>query len=72
VNKPYTCHNCGTVFDAFPSDVQEKINLEILAPPRTITVKCPGCYANGYTSVNEMIYTLDISGETPTLVTDNG
>jgi hypothetical protein len=67
MNKPYTCHNCSTVFDALPDEAKELIEHSKRPFPAKVTVKCPGCYGNGYTDVAEMIYVLDISG-TATLV----
>ena len=60
MNKPYICHNCGTDFDAYPDP--PKPNPRKIAPS-CVKVKCPGCYANGYQNVDQMIYTLDITGD---------
>ena len=55
MNKPYTCHNCGTEFDALPNnDFPEWLLLD------KVKVKCPGCYSNGYTDKDQMIYTIDL------------
>jgi hypothetical protein len=75
MNKPYKCHQCGETFDAFPEMGGPMMGR--MQTPKKVKVKCPGCYAAGYTgcpgSLNppgkgDMVYTLDISGETPVLV----
>ena len=64
MNKPYTCHNCSTQFDAFPDDHKAIFDgARMPAYPRSVTVKCPGCYDAGYTQVAQMTYVLDISGD---------
>lgn len=75
MNKPYTCHNCSTVFDAYPDSV--KMGFESIGEPGArvgpmrpgarrpdkLKVRCPGCYNAGYTAIDQMVYTLDISGD---------
>lgn len=68
MNKPYTCHNCATEFDAYPDDIKESVEFPGMTAPASVKVKCPGCHANGYTSQMEMIYVLDITTTPPTLV----
>ena len=71
MNKPYTCHNCGTEFDLWPDDLLEQFNVGQGTPsvgPDKVKVKCPGCYGNGYTSVSQMIYTVDATTTPPTVV----
>ena len=64
MNKPYTCHNCATEFDAYPDAIKDRLEAESQRDrPSKIKVKCPGCYGNGYTQVLQMIYTLDITGD---------
>lgn len=67
MNKPYTCHqpNCGTEFDLLPDDLMEMINNGMQQMPEKIKTKCPGCYAAGNTSVDQMIYTVDITQDPP-------
>lgn len=68
MNKPYTCHHCGTVFDLVPQDFVEQ---KLFGPDKGhlsgyIRVKCPGCFNAGYT-VQQSIYMVDI--DTMTVVT---
>lgn len=66
MNKAYTCHNCATEFDLWPDEL-----LQQFAPggsdvgPDKVKIKCPGCYSAGYTSVDQMIYTIDTSTMQP-------
>ena len=63
MNKPYTCHNCSTEFEALTDDVIAQFRRRGQPPPERVRLKCPGCYDAGYTSVDQMIYILDISGD---------
>lgn len=62
MNKPYTCHHCGTEFDLLPHP--EHFPTWVIA--EKVQVKCPGCYDAGF-SLEESIYTVDI--DTMTVVT---
>jgi hypothetical protein len=66
MNMPYECHNCGTIFDAWPEEMEEASPAG--SKPDKIKVRCSGCYAAGFTAPGQGIFTLDISGETPQLV----
>jgi len=75
MNKPYVCHNCSTEFDLWPlPELPEPPPGGPGAPfpeqtmPTLIKVKCPGCYNNGYTSTDKMIYTVNL--ETMELVSE--
>jgi DNA-directed RNA polymerase subunit RPC12/RpoP len=63
MNKPYTCHNCGTQFDALPNEEKEMIEHSILRNPSKVKVKCPGCYGAGYTQLSQSMYVLDITSD---------
>jgi DNA-directed RNA polymerase subunit RPC12/RpoP len=63
MNKPYTCHNCGTTFESFPEDLMEQFNLSGQSIPNRIKVRCPGCYSNGFTSEDQMTFVLDITND---------
>jgi hypothetical protein len=75
MNKAYTCHQCGKVFDLFPG-LQAGAPLGIPQPTK-VQVKCPGCYDAGYTGYpgsqnpvgkGNMRYTLDLSTDPPTVL----
>jgi len=70
VIKPYTCHQCGTTFDLLPPAFPAPGG-GFRPPPAEgkIKVKCPGCYAAGFTGCpgtlnppgkGDMVYTIDL------------
>ena len=72
MNKPYTCHNCSTVFDAYPDSVKQGFEGPGTPPrgkPRKIKVRCPGCYEAGYRKVKHMVYVVDVSKEAKLVAT---
>ena len=68
MNKPYTCHNCATEFDAWPDGPKLQFERQGREPPQKVKMKCPGCYDAGCIDLAVRRYTLDISGEEVTLV----
>jgi hypothetical protein len=69
MNKPYTCHLCGTVFDVWPTELDDCAGNSLTSvPSKKVKVKCPGCYDAGFTSAEVNVYTVDTTTDPPTLV----
>lgn len=73
MNKPYTCHQCGTKFDLLPEWSPDG-PMGRMPQPTKVRVKCPGCYAAGYTGYPDsqnpvgngnMVYTIDLTTMQP-------
>ena len=76
MNKPYTCHQCGTEFDLLPDAGPVGIRRAIgpQPEPQKVRVRCPGCYAAGYTGCpgsrnppgrGDMVYIIDLATMQP-------
>lgn len=48
MNRPYTCHNCGTVFDACSDSLIEEFESNGLPLPNCVKAWCPGCHDHGF------------------------
>jgi len=65
MNKPYTCHNCGTVVEAYPDALKQADEKRGQTSTHTQVI-CPGCVAAKKTPI-ERTYTLNIEGDLPVL-----